>query len=296
MTSGLATTPPADNLAGRMKLLFSEFAPDYSQYRYPYVVWAVPEPGETPADLYGSGFHPASPDLRRFTLCRHLRVPLAGWTPTSENRRILRKGSGMVLELVTRQAFEFTAERQARWLAFAEERFGAGIMTPERLEGLMTRGVVTHLLVCRDEGEGNREVGCVLMYLEPPRMAHYYYAFYDLKHPNRSLGLFLMTAALQFFQDAGFNHLYLGTCYSERALYKTQFDGLEFFDGLAWSTNIDHLKFLVRRDAKARHLLEEPDFLSWHGGLDSLVDRTGFQLRRHMVEADPTPERHGTGN
>jgi arginyl-tRNA--protein-N-Asp/Glu arginylyltransferase len=296
LTSGLATTPPADNLAARMKLLFSEFAPDYSQYRYPYVVWAVPEPGETPADLYASGFHPASPDLRRFTLCRHLRVPLASWTSTSENRRILRKGGGMTLDLLNREAFEFTAERQARWLAFAEERFGAGIMTSERLEGLMTRGVVTHLLVCRDEGDGNREVGCVLMYLEPPRMAHYYYAFYDLKHTNRSLGLFLMTAAIRFFQDAGFGHLYLGTCYSERALYKTQFEGLEFFDGMAWSTNIDHLKFLVRRDAKARHLLEDPDFLAWHGGLDGLADRTGFQLKRHMSASSPSPERHGTGN
>lgn len=108
-------------------------------------------------------------------------------------------------------------------------------MTEERLEGLMTRGVVTHVLLCRDEGDGNREVGAVLMYLEPPRMAHYYYAFYDRNHPNPSLGLFLMTAALGYFRDAGFGLLYLGTCYSERALYKTQFVGLEFFDGLGWS-------------------------------------------------------------
>jgi len=264
-----------------MKLLFSEFAPDYSQYRYPYVVWAIPEPGETPADLYGSGFHPASPDLRRFTLCRHLRVPLSGWEPSSENRRILRKGGGMALEQVNRAAFDFNDERRARWLTFAEQRFGPGVMTAERLEGLMTRGVVTHLLVCRDPDDAGREVGVVLMYLESPRMAHYYYAFYDLNHANRSLGLFLMTAAIGFFQSAGFAHLYLGTCYSERALYKTQFKGLQFFDGLAWSTNVAHLKFLVRRDARARHLLEEPEFLAWHGGMDSLADRSGFRAGRH---------------
>lgn len=279
-----------------MKLLFSEFAPDYSKYRYPYVVWATPEPGETPADLYGSGFHPASPDLRRFTLCRHLRVPLAGWEPSSENRRILRKGGSASLELIDRTAFDFTPERQAHWLAFAEERFGNGIMTAERLEGLMTRGIVTHILVCRDEGDGNREVGAVLMYLEPPRMAHYYYAFYDLKHANRSLGLFLMTAALRFFQEAGFGHLYLGTCYSERALYKTQFNGLEFFNGLTWSTEVEHLKFLVRRDAQARHLLEEPDFLEWHGGLEGLLDRTEFRAVRPSAALPPTPRSHGSGN
>lgn len=279
-----------------MKLLFSEFAPDYSRYRYPYVVWGVPESGETPADLYQAGFHPASPDLSRFTLCRHLRVPLAGWAPTSENRRILRKGAGMVLELVERQRFEVDEARRRRWLAFAEERFGTGVMTGERLDGLMTRGVVTHLLVCRDEGDRDREVGVVLMYLEPSRMAHYYYAFYDRQHPNPSLGLFLMTAAVRFFQEAGFGHLYLGTCYSERALYKTQFQGLEFFDGLGWSPRIDQLKFLVRRDARERHLLEEPEFLEWHGGFEGVMDRARFRVNPNPSVSGPAPGRDGRGD
>lgn len=279
-----------------MKLLFSEFAPDYSRYLYPYVVWAVPEAGETPGDLYAAGFHPASPDLKRFTLCRHLRVPLAAWKPNSENRRILRKGEGCVLERIRRQDFEFTAERKARWLAFAEERFGQGVMSGERLEGLMNGNVITDVLVCRDPGDGDRELGAVLMYLEPVRMAHYYYAFYDRTHPNRSLGLFLMTAAVQFFRDAGFQHLYLGTCYSERALYKVQFEGIEFFDGLAWSTEVAQLKFLVRRDSRARHLLEEPDFQSWHGGLDGLQRRAGFRTNPREIAAEPAPTRYSSGH
>ena len=279
-----------------MKLLFSEFAPDYSRYLYPYVVWGVPDPGETPADLYEAGFHPAAPDLRRFTLCRHLRVPLAGWKPTSENRRILRKGDGSVLHLVERRAFDFNAERKAAWLGFAEERFGPGVMSEGRLDALMHGAVITHLLVCRDAGDGDREVGVVLMYLEPVRMAHYYYAFYDRKHANRSLGLFLMTAAVEFFRDAGFGHLYLGTCYSERALYKTQFAGIEFFDGLGWSTQLAHLRFLVRRDAQARHLLEEPDFLAWHGGFPGLVDRAAMQGRTDASTGRAPRESFGTGH
>lgn len=279
-----------------MKLLFSEFAPDYSRYLYPYVVWAMPEAGETPADLYAAGFHPASPDLKRFTLCRHLRVPLAAWSPSSENRRILRKGEGCILERIRRQDFEFTAERKARWLAFAEDRFGRGVMSGDRLDGLMNGGVITDVLVCRDPGDGDRELGVVLMYLEPVRMVHYYYAFYDTTHPNRSLGLFLMTAAVQFFRDAGFQFLYLGTCYSERALYKVQFEGIEFFDGLAWSTEIEQLKFMVRRDSRARHLLEEPDFLAWHGGLDGLQRRAGFRTSPREPGTASTPTRYGGGH
>lgn len=279
-----------------MKLLFSEFAPDYSHYRYPYVVWGVPEAHETPGSLYAAGFHPASTDLSRFTLCRHLRVPLSGWSPDSENRRILRKGDGMRLELVPKAAFDFSEARKVQWLAFAEERFGPGVMPEERLCGLMEGKVITHVLICRDAGDGDREVGAVLLYLEPAAMAHYYYAFYDLRHRNRSLGLFLMTAALLFFRDAGFAHLYLGTCYSQRALYKAQFDGLEFFDGLGWSREIEHLKFLVRRDAQARHLLEEPEFLDWHGGFGGFLDRSKLRARRHEAETDPAPIRDGSGS
>jgi hypothetical protein len=243
------------------------------------VVWAIPEPGDTPADLYAAGFHPAAPDLGRFALCRHLRLPLPGWKPSSENRRILRKGEGLRLLLHRRADYAYTADRRRRWLEFAAQRFGPGVMPGERLDGLLGGRVVTHLLACHDAARDDREVATVLLYLEPPRMAHYYYAFYDLDHANHSLGLCLMTAAAAFFRDAGFQHLFLGTCYSESALYKTQFDGVEFFNGIAWSADLRQLKFLVRRDARSRHLLEEPEFLGLHDGLQGLARRTAFRHR-----------------
>lgn len=260
-----------------MKLLFSEYNPEYAHYRYPYVVWAVPEAHETPADLYGAGFHPVTPDLRRFTLCRHLRVPLAAWRPNSENRRILRQGAGLALRLVPRADYALTPERLAAWLAFAERRFGPGIMPAARLEGVFHGAVTTHVLSVSDAQAGGREVGAALLYLEPPRMAHYYYAFYALDHRLRSLGLWMMTAMLGHFAELGFGHAYLGTCYAERALYKAQFDGLEFFNGVRWSPEVKRLKFLVRRDARAGHLLQEPEFLAAEGGLEALAAATPFR-------------------
>ena len=262
-----------------MKLLFSEFDPDYSRYRYPYVVWGIPEPGDRPGEIYDAGFHPASPDLDRFALCRHLRVPLSDFTLSSENRRVLRKGESLEVVLTPRADYSEDAGVRQRWLAFAEDRFGPGVMSAERLDRLMRGRVVTHLLVFRDLEESGREVGTVLMYLEPPIMAHYYYAFYDREHRNRSLGLTMMTRALEHFRSLGFGHLYLGTCYSERALYKAQFRGLEFFNGVAWSDRVEELKFLVRRDARSGHLLENPEFLAWHEGLGGLAGRTAFAHR-----------------
>ncbi len=274
-----------------MKILFSEYDPDYSRYLYPYVVWALPEEHETPADLYDAGFHPASPNLDRFTLCRHLRVPLAGFEPSSENRRILRKGAGLRAKLVPRAEFDFHDRRRDAWLDFAHRRFGPGVMPPERLDGLMSGRVVSHLLVFEDPGPGPgpspvepaataREVGVVLLYLEPPRLAHYYYAFYDLAHANRSLGLHLMTRALLWFRDAGFQRLYLGTCYSERALYKDQFAGIEFFNGVAWSNDLAQLRHLVRRDARTSHLLQDPVFLAREGGFEPLAARAVHRMTR----------------
>ncbi len=262
-----------------MKLLFSEYDPDYSRYLYPYVVWAVREAHETPADLYAAGFHPVTPDLDRFTLCRQLRLPLPGFRASSENRRLLRKADGLRLELQPRAAFEYTTVRREAWLDFAHQRFGAGIMTGDRLDALLGGRVITHALLCRDSALGDREVGVALMYLEPPRMAHYYYAFYDLKHANRSLGLSLMTLAVRYFQESGIGHLYLGTCYSERALYKVQFEGLEVSQGMGWSPRTESLRWQIRRDARARHLLQEPEFLALHGGLDALVERTPYRTR-----------------
>ena len=88
-----------------MKLLFSEQKSDYDHYQFPYAIWAVPEADETPADIFNAGFLPSSRNLDRFYLCRQVRVNLAKFTPSSENRRILRKGEGIKVELIPRAQF-----------------------------------------------------------------------------------------------------------------------------------------------------------------------------------------------
>ena len=76
-----------------MKLLFSEHKSNYDRYQFPYAIWAVPEPGETPAELFNAGFLPSSRNLDRFYLCRQIRVNQSAYKPGTENRRILRKGA-----------------------------------------------------------------------------------------------------------------------------------------------------------------------------------------------------------
>lgn len=245
-----------------MKLVFSEAEPDYEHYLYPYVVWGIPEAGETPADCFERGFAMSSPQLDRFVLCRHVRVPLRHHRPSSENRRILRKGADIKASLLPRAGYEVTPDRRAAWRRFADERFGKEVMSDARLDRLLNAPVINHVLSYRETAT-DTEVGTALLYLEGHRAAYYYYAFYDLSQRHRNLGMYMMTRAVSVFSELGFSHLYLGTCYSERALYKTQFPGVQFFNGNTWSDNLEELKYIVRHHpaSPARHLLADLTYL-----------------------------------
>lgn len=265
-----------------MKLLFSEAHPDYTHYVFPYVVWAVPEPGEKPSAIFNAGFLPGSHTLDRFYLCRQIRVNLSRFEPSSENRRILRKGEDIRVELVPREKFDYTPARREFFKRYADAKFGNDTMTYERLDSLFSNPIISHLLVFTD-GKIGAEIGVATLYLEDPQLAFYYYAFYDLDHSNHSLGMFMMTTAAVEFAARGTRHLYLGTCYSESALYKTQFTGVEYFNGFRWSENLEELKFQLRHgmETSPHHLLETEKFRDefYAGDFTKLTEASVFSVK-----------------
>ena len=264
-----------------MKLLFSETRSDYGHYIFPYAIWAFPEAGETPGDLFGQGFLPSSRDLDRFYLCRQVRVSLKKHRLSSENRRILRKGAGITATLVPRAEFDFTPQRREFYKTYADIKFGKDVMSYDRLDALFEGKITSHLLVFTDNRSG-AEVGTVTLYLEPNSLAYYYYAFYDLNYYSRNLGMFMMTSAVSFFAERKFRFLYLGSCYLKNALYKTQFVGAEFFNGVCWSANLEELKYLIRRDRHElrQHLLETDEYRDtfYDGDLAPLVSSSAFRV------------------
>lgn len=264
-----------------MKLLFSEARPDYAHYIFPYAIWAFPEAGETPADLFNAGFLPSSRELDRFYLCRQLRMRLADFALSSENRRVLRKGEGITARLIPRAEFDYTPARRDFYKAYTEAKFGAGGMSYERLDSLFHSPITSHVLLFTDAL--GAEVGAVTLYLQAETLAYYYYAFYDLNHPVRNLGMFMMTTAAGLFAGRGVQHLYLGSCYSQSALYKTQFAGVEFFNGFRWSDNLDELKFILARAQQEElheHLLESGPFRAgfYDGDLANITSAGGFKV------------------
>jgi arginyl-tRNA--protein-N-Asp/Glu arginylyltransferase len=265
-----------------MKLLFSEHKSDYDHYQFPYAIWAVPEPGETAADLLNAGFLPSSRNLDRFYLCRHVRVQLDKFKPSSENRRILRKGEGIDVRLLARDRFEYTPERRQAFKTYADIKFGKDVMSFERLDLLFNSPIISHLLVFKDSQNGE-EIGTATLFLQGKELAYYYYAFYDLNYYRRNLGMFMMTTAVALFAERGCRHLYLGTCYSQNALYKTQFAGAAFFNGFRWSDNLKELKYLLSRDKQENdcHLLESEEYREefYSGKLPDIAGSSAFRVK-----------------
>lgn len=265
-----------------MKLLFSEQKPDYDHYQFPYAIWAVPEPGETPGDIFNAGFLPSSRNLDRFYLCRQVRVDLAKFKPSSENRRILRKGEGLDVKIVPRDKYDYTPERRQFFKTYADIRFGKDVMTFERLDGLFASPIISHLVLFIDAKTG-AEVGAATVYIESKELAFYYYAFYDLNYYARNLGMFMMTSAVNLFAERGVKYLYLGTCYSRNALYKTQFAGAQFFTGFRWSDDMNELKFMIQREKKdlEQHLLETESYRNefYDGDLAKIVNTSEFRVK-----------------
>jgi arginyl-tRNA--protein-N-Asp/Glu arginylyltransferase len=266
-----------------MKLLFSERNSDYENYQFPYAIWAVPEKGETPADIFDAGFLPSSRQLDRFYLCRQVRVDLARFKPSSENRRIIRKGKSIEVKLVPRSQFDYRPERREFFKTYADIKFGKDVMTFERLDALFAAPIISHLLVFTD-AETGKEVGAATLYVEGKELAFYYYAFYDLNYYGRNLGMYMMTSAAALFAETNVKYLYLGTCYSETALYKTQFAGAEFFNGFKWSDDLKELKFIITNDKKerSRHLLEMDEYRDtfYDGDLSKIAEASLFRVKR----------------
>lgn len=265
-----------------MKLIFSEFKSDYSHYVFPYAIWAIPEKGETPAQIFNEGFLPSTHDMNRYYMSRQIRVRLGEFRQSTENRRIIRKCPTINYELVTRANFEFTPEKRKFCRHYADIKFGKDIMSNKRLDSLLGSRIISHILVYRD-AENGKDVGYVTLFLEPSKLAYFYYSFYDLNYYERNLGMYMMTTAVDFFKSRDFDFLYLGTCYKKNALYKTQFTGFEFFNGFRWSNNVKELKYLIKRDEEVmtQHVVETSGFIDafYQGDLQELTSQHGVHVK-----------------
>ena len=64
-------------------------------------------------------------------------------------------------------------------------------------------------------------------------------------HAPKDMGLAMMISAIQYAKDSGMKYIYLGSLQRPADTYKLQFEGLEWFDGKVWQTDIEEVKKIL---------------------------------------------------
>ncbi|MEI6864324.1 MAG: GNAT family N-acetyltransferase [Candidatus Adlerbacteria bacterium] len=198
--------------------------------------WLLRE-GEPLAEIYTQGYLPYSgahnsKDI--FYSGRSARVVLSDFSLSSENRRIAKRFDGLFQkELVPFTQFKPDNHFWNLSLTYFAQKHGPGAMPRARIEALFAAGILTTVVVYRHDKE---IVGYVLE-VEDGTIRHFWYSFYDIRYVQQSLGLWLMLDCIRAAQEDSFAYYYLGTVYGEKALYKTNFEPLQWWDGTHWNND-----------------------------------------------------------
>ncbi len=236
-----------------MKIFYSEYQTDYTTYTFSYAVYCIKETADELPDIYARGFLPYTGDLTltedHFYLARSLRIDLSRFVTLSENRRVDRKIQPLAIEMsvIDRSDFDTQAASFVAFCqAYAEERFAGGSMSAERLAYVLDRELITHVFRFSSV---EQTYGYVLAVVGEG-MLHYWFSFYDTEYmQSHSLGKWMMWRLIEWAQQQELDHVYIGTCYREKSLYKVRdHKGAEFFDGRRWNADTDFLKELCRSD------------------------------------------------
>ncbi len=232
-----------------MKKFSSEFGHNYDTYTFGYAHYCIREPGDNLSEIYSQGYLPysGSPTTQQvFYMARSSRVPLDSFQLSSENHRVAKKfDNTFQIQSATIHTFD---HKDPAFLSFCtnyfQKRHGPNVMPTARLQSILDSQLITHIVT----GERDGKRAATIFEVSDTNMTHFWYSFYDLDLVHQSLGMWLMIDSARRAQLAGKKYLYLGTVYGQKALYKTAFANIEYWNGSEWIHNTKHIKHLGRED------------------------------------------------
>lgn len=260
-----------------MKLIFGEHKPNYSLYNFPYQVWLLKEENDSVDGIYNMGFLPMRNLYNVYYLCRSLRVALNRFVPSSENRRILRKTENISFDILDTGDFEYTGEVQRFCLKYSKERIGPGIFSAKSLKSIFKGSTFNKIFVFKENK--NEVVGYAVCY-ENKNLLHYSHSFYNVEYFEKSLGAGMMLKCIIWAKENQKKYSYLGTCYEQKTLYKTEYDGCEFYNGFRWSSDLEELKYLIINNSD-RYLFKNKEYLEkyYKSDLNDILSKYGIRVK-----------------
>lgn len=180
---------------------------------------------------------------------RSVRIDVKKFNLSSENRRILKKMDGFRLEVdewLPIETYRWEIAKMAK--DFYDAKFGPSIMSAQKIKEMLTdqtKSNFNNLYIYSKNGI----VGYAITY-SGPNFLHYSYPFYDLATAPKDMGLGMMTMAIEDAKNSVLNkilknnqrYVYLGSLQRPSDTYKLQFEGLEWFDGKEWQTDLEKVK------------------------------------------------------
>lgn len=242
-----------------MRLFTSEFGHSYGSYSFGYCNYAELEKGDKLFEIYQKGFLPYSASFDKkgiFYMARSARINLKNFELNSENRRIAKRFDGKFeKEIIPFSKFNFKDEH---FLNFCTEYFsvrhGKDVMPKSRLLFLLNCGLISEIAVYKE----NSIPKAYVFLVSDKEMSHFWFSFYDVSLVYQSLGMWLMIDMARAAIEEKKKYLYLGTVYAEKALYKTNFDNLEYWTGSEWSKDSKKLKLRSRTDhTRSLNIIDE---------------------------------------
>jgi arginyl-tRNA--protein-N-Asp/Glu arginylyltransferase len=232
-----------------MRIFKSEFVHSYKTYAFGYAIYAEKEAGDIFSEIYEQGFLPytgAKGIQNTLYMARSARINLEEFSPNSENRRVLKKIEGDVTSVRTPLSEFNTENKEFRsfCLSYCKERHGGNMMPPERLDTVLNAGFITHIATY----SLNDKVLGYVFEVSDDVMSSVWFSFYDTSYTQQSAGLWLMTTHILEAKERGCQYYYLGGMNSKKALYKTNFDALEYWDGNQWVKGAKELRELCKID------------------------------------------------
>lgn len=233
-----------------MKIFRSEFAHSYKNYSFGYCNYAVREPKDPLFHIYAEGYLPYSGLLgnmkNTFYMARSARIDLKHFEFSSENRRIAKRFDGKFQRtVVSAEKFNLKDKDFLTFcLEYFSKRHGERVMPKERLLKIIQSEFITHVVIYKE----NETPRAYVFEVSDRHMAHFWFSFYDLLYANQSLGMWLMVDRARAAKENKKRYFYVGTVYAEKALYKTNFDNLEYWNGTKWNKDVGKLRTRSRGD------------------------------------------------
>jgi Acetyltransferase (GNAT) domain len=234
-----------------MKILLQQPKPDFDSYvARPETIFCQRESGDSIEGLYAQGYLPYSGTIGLSDVwysARSARVLVPEFSLTSENRRIAKKfDEHFEKERIPIAQFSHTQELIDLFTEYSVTRHTPNTLPAERMRIILS-SPCTSTIVRYSAGD---VVEGYAIEAEDGATGEFWQSAYAPALIKQSLGLWLMLDCIRDAQARGLAYYYLGTVYGPKALYKTNFEPLEWWDGAAWSRDIGALKALSRSENK----------------------------------------------